>query len=211
MARTATPIGRVSRARTAVRTIVTQRRPPLSNARFVTGTVVSRSRNSVVLRMQSGGTVTVLTQAVPVAASVLTAGSTVVLPVQYVNNGLVLVPAYTTADETTLGNEPMLAPCAVNDNDADDAGDTSYYAPPGACANNDADADDGYNFTIPALPNSFGSIPQAFSTSFAPVVAAGFVGPAMSSGAVNGSLTPGRHVVVYGYDFNNNLVATSLM
>lgn len=171
------------------------------------------------LRTSSGNTVTVLTQAVPVAASVFTVGNTLVLPVQYVNSALVLMPAYTVDDETALAEQPMLAPCAVNDNDGDDAGDTSYYAAPGACSNNDGDAD-------------FANIPQVFSSSFSPVVAAGYVvsqvgsnlvlvtpdfkplvvnaSPAFSSGAVSGSLSPGRYVVVYGYDLNT-LVAASLM
>lgn len=232
MAHTFTPIGRVRLQREAVRTIQV-RRTALVHPVFVTGTIVSRQSRTVVLRTSSGNTVTVLTQAVPVAPAVFTVGSTVVLPVQYVNSGLVLMPAFNVNDETALSQQPMLAPCAVNDNDADDAGDTSYYAPPSACENNDGDADDGNSFAIPALPSSFANIPQVFSSSFSPVVAAGFVvsqvgsnvvlvtpdfkplvvnaSPAFSSGAVSGSLSPGRYVVVYGYDVNNTLVATSLM
>jgi hypothetical protein len=232
MAHTPTRIARVKLERSMVRTIVT-RRPALTNVTFVTGTIVSRQSNTIVLRTPTASTVTVLTQSVAVAPTLLTTGSAVVVPVRYVNNALVLVPAYTPAYQTALANGPMLAPCAVNDNDADDAGDTSYYAPPGACLNNDGDADDGYNFTVPALPNSFGPVPQAFSPAFAPAVVAGYVvaqtgsnvvlltpdfkplvvnaGPALSSGTMGGSLTPGRYVVAYGYDFNDTFVATSLM
>lgn len=227
---TATPIGHVKLQRTEIRTLV-ERRPALTNARFITGTVVSRQSNTIVLRTQSGSTVAVAAQAVPVPA-VIVPGETVVLPVQYANNRLVLVPAFTSAQQATTG-EPFLAPCAVNDNDADDAGDTSYYAPANACMNNDGDADDGYNFTFSALPSSFGTMPQIFTQSYAPAVAAGFVvaqvgqnvilmtpdfkplvvnaSAAMASGATNGSLSPGRFVTVYGFDVNNTLVATSLM
>lgn len=226
---TTTPLGHVALQRTAIRTLV-QRRPPISNARFVTGTVVSRQTNTIVLRTQSGSIVTVAAQAVPVPA--LPSGATVVLPVQYVNSQLVLVPAFTAAQQA-ITTEPMLAPCAINDYDADDAGVSGYYAPASACLNNDGDADDGYNFSFSPLPSSFGSIPHVFTSSYAPVVASGFVvsqigsnvllmtpdfkplvvnaSAALSSGATNGSLTPGRYVVAYGFDVNNTLVATTFM
>ncbi len=228
---TATPIGRVKADRVAIH-ILTQRRPAITNAKFVTGTVVSRQNNVVVLRTQSGNTVTVAAQSVPVPA-VIVPGATVVLPVQYLNSQLVLIPAFGTAQEAAMTSGPVLAPCAVNDNDADDTGDTSYYAPANACLNNDGDADDGNTFTFSALPSSFGTMPQIFTSAYAPAVAAGFVvaqvgqnvilmtpnfkplvvnaSAALASGATNGSLSPGRFVTVYGFDVNNTLVATSLM
>jgi hypothetical protein len=232
MARTATPISHVTLQREAFRTI-TVHRAPLAHARFVTGTIVSRSSNTIVVRTQTGSTVTVLTQAVPIVSAAIVPGNTIVLPVQFTNGQFMLVPAFTAAEETAAVNEPMLAPCAVNDNDADDAGDTSYYAPPNACLNNDGDADDGMNFALPALPSSFGQLPQFFSSSYAPAVAAGFVvtqmgsnvllmtpdfkplvinaSPALTSGTTNGQLTPGRYVVAYGFNVNNTLVATTFM
>lgn len=228
--RTTTPLGHVTLQRTQLRTLI-ERRPAITNARFVTGTVVSRQSNTIVLRTQSGSIVTVAAQSVPIPV-VLVPGTTVVLPVQYVSNGLVLVPAFTAAQEA-IGSTTMLAPCAVNDNDADDAGDTGYYAPAGACLNNDGDADDGFNYTYSALPSSFPSIPQIFTSSYAPVVTSGFVvaqmgsnvllmtpnfkpmvvnaSAALANGSTNGSLTPGRFVTVYGFDVNNTLVATALM
>lgn len=228
--RTTTPLGHVTLQRTQLRTLI-ERRPAITNARFVTGTVVSRQTNTIVLRTQSGSTVTVAAQSVPIP-TVLVPGAMVVLPVQYVSNGLVLVPAFTAAQEA-IGSTTMLAPCAVNDNDADDAGDTGYYAPAGACLNNDGDADDGFNYTYSALPSSFPSIPQIFTSSYAPVVTSGFVvaqmgsnvllmtpnfkpmvvnaSAALANGSTNGTLTPGRFVTVYGFDVNNTLVATALM
>lgn len=230
MGRTTTPLGHVTLERTEIHTLI-ERRPAITNARFVTGTIVSRQSNTVVLRTQGGSTVTVLAQSVPIPSALVT-GTTVVLPVQYVNNGLVLVPAFTAAQEA-IGSQPLLAPCAVNDNDADDAGDTGYYAPANACLNNDGDADDGFNYTYSALPSSFPSVPQIFTSSYAPVVTSGFVvtqmgsnvllmtpdfkpmvvnaSAALANGATNGSLTPGRFVTVYGFDVNNTLVATALM
>lgn len=231
--RTASPVSHVTFERSAVH-VITQRRPALSSsARFVTGTIVSRQSNTVILRTQTANTVTVYTQSVPIATSVLVPGATVVLPVQYVNGQVVLVPSFNSADQTLLANEPMLAPCAINDHDGDDVGDNGYYAPANACLNNDGDEDDGFNVSLQALPSSFGSFPQIFTSSYAPAVAAGFVvaqvgqnvilmtpnfkplvvnaSAALSSGATNGTLSPGRYVVAYGFNVNNTFVATSLM
>jgi hypothetical protein len=225
--RTATPIEHVTLNRTALRTVVV-RRPALSNARFVTGTVVSRTSSTVVLRTAAGNTVTIVEQ-VPVVETAIVPGATVVLPVQYLNNQIVLVPSFTTAQEA-VSAEPMLAPCAINDNDADDAGDSSYYAPVNACLNNDGDADDGIGLplALQALPSSFGSLPQIFTSSYAPAVAAGFVVAqvgqnlilmtpnfkplVVNASAVSGvNVSPGQYVVAYGFNVNNQFVATTLM
>lgn len=236
MARTPTPVSHVTLQREGLRSVAVHH-AALSNAHFVTGTVVSRSTRTIVVRTQTGNTVTVLTQAVPIVTTAIVPGTTIVLPVQYTGGQVELVPTgYTIAQQTALANEPMLAPCAINDNDADDAGDTSYYAPPSACYNNDGDADDGYGVTLPslpALPSSFGQLPQFFSSSYAPAVASGFVvtqigsnvllmtpnfkplivnaGPAFSNGTMSGQLSPGQYVVAYGYNVNNTFVATTLM
>lgn len=230
--RTASPVSHVTLQRSALHA-VTEHHLALTSARFVTGTVVSRQSNAVILRTQTGNTVTVYTQSVPLVSSAIVPGASVVLPAQYLNGQIVLVPSFAPGDQTLLANEPMLAPCAINDRDADDAGDSGYYAPANACLNNDGDADDAGNFTLQALPSSFGSVPQVFTSSYAPAVAAGFMvaqvgqnvvlmtpdfkplvinaSAALSSGATNGSLTPGRYVVAYGFDVNNTFVATSLM
>jgi hypothetical protein len=204
------------------------RHSALRNVTYLTGRVVRRGNGILVLRENDGGEVPIATQTVYVNQTVFVPGSTVVVPAQFVNGQFVMLPAFTQADEGLPLASPAVAPCAINDRDADDNGYGGYYAPASACYNNDGDADDGYTYS--ALPSSFG-MPTAFSNSFVPVVASGFVitqsgsnvvlltsnftpmvvnaSAAMAAGATNGALTTGRYVTVYGYTVNNALVATS--
>jgi hypothetical protein len=211
---------------------ITAPHPALHNVTFLTGTVVRREREFVVLRTSSGAEIPVATRVAVINETAFVPGTTVVIPAQFVNSGFTFVPAFTAADEEQTAALPAVAPCALNDGDADDAGVTGTFAPVGACLNNDGDADDGFN--APPLPSGFlpGAAPTVFSNSYMPVVAAGFVvsqvgsdvvimtpnftplvvnaSPAMSNGAVNSALSPGRFVTVYGYDVGNSLVATSI-
>ncbi|HEV2261886.1 MAG TPA: hypothetical protein VGR69_06345 [Candidatus Rubrimentiphilum sp.] len=202
----------------------------LKSVTFITGTVVSRTPTLVMLRTPSGAVVPVTINNITIVRNVLAPGEAVVVPAQLVSNGFVMVPAFTTVDEDNFANQPIVAPCAMNDNDADDVGDGGTFAPAGACQINDGDADDG--FVIPALPASFAP-PGLFSSAFQPVVASGVVvaqngsnvvlltpnftplvvnaSAAINAGATNGPLTIGRFVTVSGFDVNNSLVATSFM
>lgn len=227
----ATRISHVTIVQRPVFARIKVKRAKLRNVTFLTGVVVSRTPSVVMLRTADGTIVPVTVNNITIVRNVLVPGETVVVPAQFVSNGFVLVPAFAKVDEDDFDNEPVLAPCATNDRDGDDAGDASNFAPFGSCSINDGDGDDG--FVIPALPASFGTIPTMFSSAFQPVLATGVVvaqngnnvvlltpnftplvvnaSPAIASGATNGALTPGRFVTVYGFDFNNTLVATSLM
>lgn len=206
------------------------RHAPLRNVTFLTGTIVRRDRDDVIVRTNDGDEIPVRTQTVLINRSVFVPGANVVVPAQFVNGSFTFVPAFTSVDEAENFALPAVAPCAINDRDSDDFGDTGYYAPANACSSNDADGDDG--FAPPPLPNGFAPVPQVFSNAYTPVVAAGFVvsqaGPdvvvmtpnftplvvnasaAMNSGMTSGPLTVGRYVTIYGYDVNNTLVATSI-
>jgi hypothetical protein len=204
----------------------------LRNVTYLTGRVVRKGNGVLVLREPNGDEVPVAMQTVYVNQTEFVPGSTVVVPAQFVNGQFVMLPAFSQVDEQLPLAAPAVAPCAINDRDADDNGYTGYYAPAAACYNNDGDADDGYGYTYGALPASYG-VPSAFSSAYVPVVASGFVitssgsnvvlltsnftpmvvnaSAAMAAGATNGALTPGRYVTVYGYNVNNALVATSFM
>ena len=221
---------------TVSRTVFLQRikikHAPLRNVTFLRGRIVRRGNGVLVLREENGDEVPVGVQTVYVNQTVFVPGSTVVVPAQFVNGQFVMLPAFSQVDEQLPLAAPAVAPCAINDRDADDNGYSGYYAPAAACYNNDGDADDGYGYTYGALPASYG-VPSAFSSAYVPVVASGFVitssgsnvvlltsnftpmvvnaSAAMAAGATNGALTPGRYVTVYGYNVNNALVATSFM
>ena len=221
-------IRHVTVTRTVFQRRVKIRHSALRNVTYLTGRVVRRGNGMLVLRENDGNEVPIATQTVYVNQTVFVPGSTVVVPAQFINGQFVMLPAFSQVDEGLPLASPAVAPCAINDRDADDNGYGGYYAPASACYNNDGDADDGYTYS--ALPSSFG-VPSAFSNTFVPVVASGFVitqsgsnvvlltsnftpmvvnaSAAMAAGATNGALTTGRYVTVYGYNVNNALVATS--
>ena len=210
---------------------ITARHATLTNVTFLTGTVVRRDRDDVILRTTSGRVIPIVTRTIVLNQTAFVPGTTVVIPAQFTNGAFTFVPAFTTADEAETAAMPVVAPCALNDGDADDSGVTGTFAPIGACQHNDGDQDDG--FAPPALPSGFlTTAPAAFSNTYMPVVAAGFVvaqsgsdvvvmtpnftpvvvnaSAAMSSGAVSGPLTVGRFVTIEGFDVGNSLVATAI-
>ena len=230
MARAHPVVRNVTVRRVSLREI-TRRLPTLTNVTFLTGTIVRRDRDDVVLRTSSGRVIPIVTRIAVLNQTAFVPGTTVVVPAQFANGAFTLVPAFTAADEQETAAMPVVAPCALNDGDADDAGAVGTFAPVGACMNNDGDQDDG--FAPPALPSGFlqTSVPSVFSNGFMPVVATGFVvaqqgpdvvimtpnftplvvnaSPAISNGSV-GQLTSGRFVTISGFDVGNSLVATAI-